>query len=164
MATFYPTIRIRGDSPRFLNPHIWECLIWGNRKSRQLMRHSKLWKNIKSSETFYWSASWRSSGLAEIQTGTWGGWALMMIMWRSAFANCHSSQHPVRQPFISLFWSCGHWPAKVGSLLGRQMYVGGPTKDYPNGFAASGQKKKRCCNKNLFIGQDWRVNWYYDKT
>ena len=82
MATFYPTIRIRGDSPRFLI--LWECLIWGNRKSRQLMRHSKLWKNIKSSETFYWSASWRSSGLAEIQTGTWGGWALMMIMWRSA--------------------------------------------------------------------------------
>ena len=50
-------------------------------------------------------------------------------------------------------------PAKVGSLLSRQMYVGRPHMDYPNGFAASEPKNRQQQNP-VYRPRLTRVIWY----
>ena len=124
-------------------------------------------KTVKKYKIFqciiYCSASRRSSGLAEIQTGTWGGGPendevgqLLQI----ATALSTSFIWP-----SLLFWSCGGWPAKVGSLLSRQMYVGGP-HGLPKRICGLGTKNRQQQNPVYRPRLTSHLVWsgFYDKT
>ena len=146
MATFYPTIRIRGDSPRFL---IWECLIWGNHKSQQSMWHSKLWKNIKSSETFNISTVPLLEGLQALQKYKrvpeggepwwwWGGGQPLQI---GATFNT-----PFNSPLFRCFEVADIGQKRLGHYWADRCMLAAHV-DHPNGFAASGPKKKEAATK-----------------